>query len=43
VAGVRRDRRVGDVKAFEVGSEGFEVEIEPQVATNAIEGGGVQR
>jgi hypothetical protein len=43
VMGVRSERCVGEVEAFEVSGKRLEVEVEPRVATNAIEGDGVRR
>jgi hypothetical protein len=38
---VRSKWCVGEVEAFEVGGKGFEMEVEPRIAANAIEGDGV--
>jgi hypothetical protein len=39
-----RDKQgVGEIETIEVSGKGLEVEVKPQVATNAIECGGVWR
>jgi hypothetical protein len=43
VAGVCSERCVGEVEAFEVSGKRLEMEVEPRVAANTIEGDGVRR
>jgi hypothetical protein len=43
VTGVCDKRSVGEVESFKVSGKGLEVEVEPWVATNAIECDGVRR